>query len=38
MQLISDGRERQRNIAELSKVGKLQQDAADYAGAWTSLE
>jgi hypothetical protein len=36
--LVSDVRERQRNTAELYKVGKLQQAAADYAGAWASFE
>ncbi len=38
VQLISDGRERQRSIAELYRVGKQQQSSADFGGAWTSLE
>jgi hypothetical protein len=37
-QLISDVRERQRQIAELAEVGKLLQDAADYDAAWTSFD
>jgi hypothetical protein len=36
--LVSDVRERQRNTAELYKVGKLQQAARDYAAAWASFE
>jgi hypothetical protein len=36
--MVSDVRERQRHIAELSRVGELQQGAADYAGAWASFE
>jgi hypothetical protein len=37
-QLVSNLRERQRHIAELYKVGKLQQSTADYEGAWASFE
>src|SRR5207249_4002363 len=37
-QLVSNLRERQRHIAELYKVGKLQQGAADYEGARASFE
>jgi len=37
-QLVSDVRERERGIAELYKVGKSQQGAADYEGAWDSFE
>jgi len=38
IQLVSDVREQRRQITELYKVGKLQQDAADYEGAWASFE
>ena len=38
IQLVSNLRERQRHIAELYKVGKLQQSTADYKGAWASFE
>lgn len=37
-QLVSDFRERQRHSAELYKLGKLQQGAADYEGAWVTFE
>ncbi len=37
-QLVSDVRERQRSTAELYKVGKQQQAAADYPAAWASFE
>ena len=37
-QLVSNLRERQRHIAELYKVGKLQQGVADYEGVWTGFE
>jgi hypothetical protein len=37
-ELVSDVGERQRQIAELHKVGKQQQSAADYEGAWASFE
>jgi hypothetical protein len=37
-QIVSDVRERQRQVAELSKIGKLQQGAADYESAWGSFE
>jgi HEAT repeat protein len=37
-QLVSDFRERQRHSAELYQLGKLQQGAADYEGAWASFE
>jgi hypothetical protein len=37
-QIVSDVRERQRQVVELSKVGKLQQGAADYEAAWASFE
>lgn len=36
--LVADVRERQRDITELYKAGKLQQGAADYQAAWTSFE
>ena len=38
VQLISDVREQRRQITELYKVGKVQQGAADYEGAWASFE
>jgi TolA-binding protein len=37
-QIVSDVRERQRQVAELSKIAKLQQGAADYESAWASFE
>lgn len=37
-QLISEVRERQRQIAELAEVGRLQQGAADYNAAWASFD
>jgi hypothetical protein len=37
-QLVSAVREQRRQITELYSVGKLQQGAADYEGAWTSFE
>jgi hypothetical protein len=37
-QLLADVRERQRQGAELHKVGKDQQDAGDYESAWASFE
>jgi hypothetical protein len=37
-QIFSDTRERQRQVAELSKVGKQQQSARDYEAAWASFE
>jgi tetratricopeptide (TPR) repeat protein len=37
-QLVSDVRERERRVAELYKIGKSQQGAADYKGAWDSFE
>lgn len=36
--LISDVRERQRQIAELSAMAHQQQEAADYEAAWASFE
>jgi hypothetical protein len=38
LQLTSDIRERQRQIAEFQTVARQQQDAGDFAGAWASLE
>ncbi len=38
IRLVSDVRERQRQITELYKVGKLQQGNADYSTAWASFE
>jgi hypothetical protein len=38
IQMVADVRERQRDITELYKAGKLQQGAADYQAAWTSFE
>jgi hypothetical protein len=35
--LISDARDRQRQITELMATGKLQQEARDYGSAWKSL-
>lgn len=35
--LISDARDRQRQITELMATGKLQQEARDYGAAWKSL-
>jgi len=37
-QLVSDVREQRRRIAEQYEVGRLQQGAADYEGAWASFE
>lgn len=37
-QFVADVRERQRQVAELYKVGKQQQDAGDYESAWSSFE
>lgn len=38
IQLVSDGRERRRQIAELTSVAHLQQDSGDYRAAWASLD
>ncbi len=38
VEMVSDVRERQRQIAEFYEVGKRQQANADYAGAWNSFE
>ena len=38
VQLVSDVREQRRHITELYKIGKAQQDAADYEGAWASFD
>ena len=38
IELVSDSRERQRNIAELSSVAVLQRNAGDYRAAWTTYE
>ena len=38
LQLVSDVREQRRQITELYNVGKAQQGAADYEGAWASFE
>jgi len=38
LQLASDVREQRRHITELCRVGKVQQGAADYEGAWASFE
>jgi len=38
MQLVSDGRERQRQITELERIAGLQRDARNYKGAWASFE
>ena len=38
LQLASDVREQRRHITELYRVGKVQQGAADYEGAWASFE
>lgn len=38
IQMVSEFRERQREVAELYNVGKLQQGAADYERAWLSFE
>jgi hypothetical protein len=35
--LISDARDRQRQITELIATGRLQQEARDYGSAWKSL-
>jgi tetratricopeptide (TPR) repeat protein len=35
--LISDARDRQRQVTELIGMGKLQQEARDYGSAWKSL-
>jgi hypothetical protein len=35
--LISDARDRQRQLTELIAMGKLQQEARDYGAAWKSL-
>ena len=37
-QLLADVRERQRQVAELYKVGKDQQDAGNYESAWATFE
>jgi hypothetical protein len=37
VQLVSDARERQRQISELSRVGKEQQGAGNYPAAWNSF-
>jgi len=38
IQLVSEAGERQRQIAELYRVGKEQQDAGNYPAAWNSFE
>jgi tetratricopeptide (TPR) repeat protein len=38
IQGVSDTRERQRQITELNRVGKEQQDAGNYQAAWASFE
>src|SRR6266496_281914 len=35
--LISDARDRQRQVTELIATGKLQQEARDYRSAWNNL-
>jgi hypothetical protein len=38
IQLVSDNRDQRRQVAELYAVGKQQQSAADFGGAWSSFE
>jgi len=38
IQLVSDGRERTRQIVELERTAGLQQEARNYKGAWASVE
>jgi hypothetical protein len=38
VQLVSDIRERQRQIGELETVAKLQRDSGDYRASWASFE
>jgi hypothetical protein len=38
IQLVSDTRERQRQIVELDTVAKLQRDSGDYRASWASFE
>jgi hypothetical protein len=38
IQLVSDVRERQRQIAELTSVGRLQRESGDYRASWASFE
>lgn len=38
IEMVSDVRERERQVTELYNVGKLQQSNADYAAAWDSFE
>src|SRR6266496_6650817 len=35
--LISDARDRQRQVTELIATGRLQQEARDYRSAWNNL-
>jgi tetratricopeptide (TPR) repeat protein len=36
--LIADVRERERQIAELQRIGQTQRDAADFEGAWATFD
>ena len=38
VQLVSDSRERQRQITELRSVGSLQRDSGDYRASWATFE
>jgi hypothetical protein len=38
VRLVGDTRERQRQIAELTRVEEMQAKAGDYPGAWASLD
>jgi hypothetical protein len=38
VRLVSDARDRQRQIAELTRVEKIQAQSGDYATAWSTLE
>jgi hypothetical protein len=38
IQLVSDTRERQRQIAELNSVADLQRDSGDYRASWATFE
>jgi hypothetical protein len=38
VQLVSDGRERQRQIDELTSVATLQRNSGDYKASWTTFE
>jgi hypothetical protein len=38
VRLVSDVRDRQRQIAELTRVEKIQAQSGDHVGAWSSLE